>query len=609
LRKNVCSHEIRNTQYKIRNTLQRSHDTASLNEFWARLIVEELVRCGTETFFVAPGSRSTPLVLAVARHPEAQAVVHYDERGSAFAALGYARATADDGSRPAAWITTSGTAVANGLPAVVEAGTDAVPMLLLTTDRPPERRDTASNQTIDQPDIFGDYARWQFDLPAPTPAIDARAVLTTVDQAAYRARRPPAGPVHLNCMFRKPLQPDPSEARLSFEQHTPARWHESNAPLTRYELPQLAVDVGDVAGELQEAERGLIVAGRLASRRQADAVSTLAEALGWPVLADVGSHLRLGSARHRPPIIGCYDQLLASEAFAERHRPDAVLHVGGRFVSKRLRLFLAKSRPPTYVLATDTPFRVDPEHQVTRRVETDPAAFCDALAGVVLAPENNDWLESWQSADRRADERIDTFLEDNALSEPRVLRLVTRHLPEEHGLVLASSMPVRDADRYAATGGPAALSSSNRGASGIDGTVATAAGFARGLRQPATLVIGDLALLHDLNSLMLLRRVESPVTVVVLNNRGGGIFSFLPIAEHEDVFEPFFGTPHDAGFEHAAAQFDLTYHRPDSSSAFRETYRTEARSDAPALIEVRTERDENRALHGALETAVRDAIR
>jgi 2-succinyl-5-enolpyruvyl-6-hydroxy-3-cyclohexene-1-carboxylate synthase len=261
------------------------------------------------------------------------------------------------------------------------------------------------------------------------------------------------------------------------------------------------------------------------------------------------------------------------------------------------------------VLATDTPFRVDPEHQVTRRVETDPAAFCDALAGVVLAPENNDWLESWQSADRRADERIDTFLEDNALSEPRVLRLVTRHLPEEHGLVLASSMPVRDADRYAATGGPAALSSSNRGASGIDGTVATAAGFARGLRQPATLVIGDLALLHDLNSLMLLRRVESPVTVVVLNNRGGGIFSFLPIAEHEDVFEPFFGTPHDAGFEHAAAQFDLTYHHPDSPSAFRETYRTEARSDAPALIEVRTERDENRALHGALETAVRDAIR
>ena len=181
-----------------------NRETPRANRLWANLIVEELIRCGVEFFCVAPGSRSTPLVAALAANDKAHSLVHFDERGTAFAALGYARAT----GRPAAWITTSGTAVANGLPAVVEASTDGVPMILLTADRPPELRQTGANQTIDQPDIFGDYVRWRFDLPAPDPTIDPAMVLTTVDQAAYRARRSPQGPVHLNLMFREPFLPE-----------------------------------------------------------------------------------------------------------------------------------------------------------------------------------------------------------------------------------------------------------------------------------------------------------------------------------------------------------------------------------------------------------------
>src|SRR5215210_6118955 len=209
-----------------------NRDTPRANRLWAYLIVEELLRCGVDFFCVAPGSRSTPRVAALAANEKATTLIHFDERGTAFAALGHARAT----GRPAAWITTSGTAVANGLPAVVEAATDGVPMILLTADRPPELRQTGANQTIDQPDIFGDYVRWRFDLPAPDPSIDPAMVLTTVDQAVYRAGRAPQGPVHLNLMFREPFLPDPDDALSG-----PSSWMKSGEPYTRYAATKPAV--------------------------------------------------------------------------------------------------------------------------------------------------------------------------------------------------------------------------------------------------------------------------------------------------------------------------------------------------------------------------------
>ena len=233
-------------------------DTPRANLLWATLIVEELARSGVDFFCVAPGSRSTPLIAALAANERARSLVHFDERGTAFAALGYARAT----GRPAAWITTSGTAVANGLPAVVEAAIDGVPMILLTADRPPELRQTGANQTIDQPDIFGDYVRWRFDLPAPEAAVDPAMVLTTVDQAVYRARRTPSGPVHLNLMFREPFLPEDGDEPLA----APVRWRESDEPYTRYAATRPAVDLDEVERlreELRPVKKGLVVAGRL----------------------------------------------------------------------------------------------------------------------------------------------------------------------------------------------------------------------------------------------------------------------------------------------------------------------------------------------------------
>jgi 2-succinyl-5-enolpyruvyl-6-hydroxy-3-cyclohexene-1-carboxylate synthase len=583
-----------------------SRDTLSANRLWADLIIEELARTGVDYFCVARGSRSTPLVAALASNPKAKNLVHFDERGTAFAALGYARAS----GRPAAWITTSGTAVANGLPAVVEAATDAVPMILLTADRPPELRETGANQTVVQPDIFGGYVRWSFDLPAPDPNLDAAMVLTTVDQAVYRARRAPSGPVHLNLMFREPFLPDPDED-VGEEPPAPVRWRESGEPYTWYADTRPAVDPDEVERlweALGQVRRGLVVAGRLGRREQGEAALGLAESLGWPFLPDVGSQVRLGT--HSKNLVAYHDALLASEPFAEAHDPEAVLHVGGRAVSKRLERFLGHSRPDLYVVVRENPFRLDPGHQVTHSVEADIVGFCEALAGVtgVGSSVYPAWTAGWREAADKVDLHLDRLLAGTeGLNEPLVARLISRHIPEGHGLCVASSMPIRDVDTFAATDGAIVPVAANRGASGIDGTVATAAGFARGSGRPVTLLIGDLALLHDLNSLAMLRGL--PAVVVVLNNDGGAIFSFLPVARHAEFFEPYFGTPQGVAFEGAAKMFGLAYELPHTTEEFVEAYGAAVARNAPTLIEVRTDREENVALHRRLLSGISEATR
>jgi 2-succinyl-5-enolpyruvyl-6-hydroxy-3-cyclohexene-1-carboxylate synthase len=574
-----------------------NRETPRANRLWANLIVEELVRCGVDFFCVAPGSRSTPLVAALVANDRARSLVHFDERGTAFAALGYARAT----GRPAAWITTSGTAVANGLPAVVEASTDGVPMILLTADRPPELRQTGANQTIDQPDIFGDFVRWRFDLPAPDLAIDPAMVLTTVDQAAYRARRSPHGPVHLNLMFREPFLPEAGDNLRG-----PSPWAEGDQPYTRYAATKPTVDESQIQAlwqTLRPVKRGLVVAGRLASRKQGEAVLRLADALGWPLLPDVGSQVRLGANAEN--LVAHYDVLLANDSFSGVHAPEAVVHVGGRALSKRLERFLGRSRPDPYVVVRENPFRLDPAHRVTHSIEADVVDFCAAIVSVAAedppSVDVSSWATHWREASEKAGHRLDGIsdgISSREPNEPFVARGVSRNVPRDHGLVVASSMPVRDLDTYAAADGAPVPVAANRGASGIDGTVATAAGFARGLERPVTLLIGDLALLHDLNSLAMLRDVT--VVVVVLNNDGGGIFSFLPVAEQSDFFEPYFGTPQGVGFGPAAEMFGLGYEQPRTTGEFLDAYVGACASGRSSILEVRTDRQENVGLHAEL---------
>jgi len=662
-------------------TPQESYDptnAAHRTYLWAQCFVDELVRLGVETFFVAPGSRSTPLTVVVARHPKTTAHVHVDERGTAFAALGYGRAT----RRPAGWITTSGTAVANGLPAVVEASIDGVPMLCLTADRPFELRGSGANQTIDQDHIFGRYPRHFVDLPAPTAEVPLASVLARVDEAVYHAHRLPAGPVHVNVAFRKPLEPGDDPASPEGDpwslSRSVQRWAETRKPFTQRPpvttaAPDSALD--RAAHLLQTESRGLIVAGRLDTDEEASAVRDLASRCGWPLVPDITSQLRLGAPEEEgrplssPDLnrIVHADSILAHPQAASRLAPRAVLHLGGRTVSKRLRHLLREAVPASYVVVRPDPARLDPDSLVTEQIEVDVGGFCRDLRSrlpavaardVVDHPERNasrsehashsehasiwanaeavvrDTLErelraSGVPATRRAEEesrgtsspresdanegdgrqRRSTRGGEEAepvLSEPFVARRISQLLPAEHSLILASSMPVRDAHRYADPHGSNGFVCANRGASGIDGTIATAAGVTIGRGAPSTLLIGDLASLHDLNSLSLLRQI--PVIMVVVNNEGGGIFHFLPIRESEDVFETYFATPHPADFASAAGTFGISYDRVETPKAFDDAYRTAIGRGTSALIEVRTDRRTNRVIHEHLDARCAEAV-
>lgn len=577
-----------------------------LNSLWATLLVEELIRSGTNYFCLASGSRCTPLTIAVAENVKAKSVIHYDERGSTFHALGYARAT----TQPAVVVTTSGTAVANTWPAVVEAAMERIPLILLTADRPPELRDCVANQTIDQVKIFGNYARWFVDMPCPSLEVPPEVALTTVDQAVYRSRGPSGGPVHINCMFREPLAPEPQGEDFSNYLSPVKSWLTSGRPYTEYTEPERASGpeiVQRLVKLLEQTGRGLVIVGGITSQAQPTAVSDLIQKLGWPVCADVTSGLRLGDASGM--VIGHCDVLMSHEGFAREHRPELILHVGGRVVSKQVAAFVRKSNPSDYVLITNHGERQDPGHEVKFRIEADLDVLCLALAEELCAREESAWLVSWRDSMHGVHKVLQKFADhDDGLNEPILAYLVSRSVPPDHGLFLASSMPVRDMDLFGYANGPAVHVGANRGASGVDGTIATAAGFAAGLKRPVTLLIGDLAFLHDLNSLNYLRNSDYPIIGVVINNNGGGIFSFLPVTRFEQFFEKYFGTPHDLTFEHAAGMYGLAYYHPKTKREFLSCYQKALESGSSAILEVTTDRKENHAVHIQLVKDMQKAL-
>jgi len=587
-----------------------SAQTGDSNLFVGKLMIEELFRCGVDYFCLSPGARCTPLTVAAARHPTARRRVFNDERAAAYHALGYARAT----GRAAALICTSGTAAANYLPAVVEASMDMLPMMMLTTDRPPELRDCGANQVIHQPGLYERYVRWQFDLPCPDDNIPPEFVLTTVDQAVHRAHSGPAGPVHLNCMFREPLVPDNGGDDNRPDNPELARWRSRRQPFTLYEPRQSMLTddhLDQVSAIMNSAASGLLVVGRLAKDSERTAVARLAQHLGWPVLPDILSGLRLGADTDN--VIPYCDLLLQSVKPWTIDRPAVVLHLGGRVVSKRLVTFLKAASFDEYIHVADHPFRHDWQHMVTHRMEGSPAQFCDAVAPLVSPAGESRLLKQLRSASERFRAVVQRTMEvGDTLSDAGIARAVAADTPASHGLFVANSLPIRILDSFAdfkpqsATRTP--LAACNRGASGIDGTIAAASGYAVGLARPVTLIIGDLAFLHDLNSLSIVRSIAHPLTIVLINNDGGGLFSLLPIADCRDVFEKYFATPHGLKFAASAEQFGIDYHAPKTSEEFATCYRQAVLAEHPTLIEVATHRETTRDLYHNLLTAARQIV-
>ena len=560
----------------------------------ATVLVDELVRHGLRHVVLAPGSRSAPLAMAAVADPRVRLHVEIDERSAAFCALGLGRAT----GRPAAVVTTSGSAVANLHPAVVEASQARVPLLLLTADRPPELRGTAANQTIDQLGIFGRTVRWFAEVGVAEDRPDAVAYWRSLLSRAWaEARGGPAGPVHLNLAFRDPLVPAPA---AGFGQ--PLDGRPEGRPWTATATARAAADPEQVAAFAARAAgaRGVVVTGELPPGADPAAVVALAEALGWPLLAEPLSGARVG-----PHAVSTYATLLASPRLAAALRPEVVLRIGRVGLAKPLLAWLTAD--VEQILVDPDGAWLDPTRTVAQVVRADVGAWCAAVAAAVdPAVHDRGWLGRWQQAEATARRVLDAALDaDDVPAEPRTARDVAAAVPAGGTLVAASSMPVRDLDTYAAPRPLRVLG--NRGASGIDGFVSTALGVALGSSPRSTVALaGDLSLLHDSNGFLLAERPD--LVVVVVNNDGGGIFSFLPQAAFPDSFETVFGTPHGLDLARLAALHGLGHDRVERAADLPAAIAERLAAGGVALLEVRTDRAANVALHRRLREAVTAAV-
>jgi 2-succinyl-5-enolpyruvyl-6-hydroxy-3-cyclohexene-1-carboxylate synthase len=496
---------------------------------FARTLVDEWARNGVTDACLAPGSRSAPLALALSDDERVRLHVHLDERSASFFALGLGKAT----GCPAVVLCTSGTAAANFHPAVLEAHHARVPLVVCTADRPPELRDTGAGQAVDQANLYGGAVRWFCDPGAPEDREGVGAFWrATAARAVAEALGPPSGPVHLNLPFREPLVPTGTPL-------VDAPGRSDNRPWTARAAGTRAPSDGmrDALATLVGATpRGLVVAGWGAGVDPAT-LDAFAEATGWPVLADPISNLRV------PGTISTYDPLLRGDAFARRHRPDVVLRVGGGTSNKVTMQWL--DADIGQVLVDPDGAWLDPHRAASGRMLADAEPLLSALVPEVRGMASDDeWGESWRTADASARRTIDELLDGwEEPFEGRVARDVVAAVPDGGTLVVASSMPVRDVESFAAPRANLRLLA-NRGVNGIDGFVSTVLGAAAADDMPTVALVGDLCFLHDANGLLGARDRGNDAVFVVVDNDGGGIFSFLPQADLPEHFEQLFGTPH-----------------------------------------------------------------
>jgi 2-succinyl-5-enolpyruvyl-6-hydroxy-3-cyclohexene-1-carboxylate synthase len=560
---------------------------------------EALAAAGVEHLCLCPGSRSTPLALTFARHGKLRLWVHLDERSCAYFALGLAKAT----RRPVALLCTSGTAAVNFAPAVVEASQGRVPLIVLTADRPPELRDLGANQTIDQSrGLYGTATKWfaEMLIPEATDAavrhaqlVAARAVAASLEGAE--------GPVHLNFPLREPLVP----AEL-----TP-REAATHLPVMRSVHSPAADDLAPLAQAASVEQRGLIVCGPQDDPEFPDAVLSLAGALRWPVLADPLSQVR-GAAHNGTTVIATYDNFLRDPAVSARFAPGLVLRFGAQPVSKPLFTYLDRQREGSrqVVITPDASWR-DPDFTAHEFIHADATAFCRVLAGCINETVDNDpWRQAWQQAEDATSRALDAALAGEAsVSEAGVFYHLQRVIPEGATVWAGNSMPVRDLDGFFGSKGPPVRLFANRGASGIDGVVSSALGVAAARQGRVVLVIGDLSFYHDMNGLIAAKRFGLDATIVLVNNDGGGIFSFLP--QHDDAthYETLFGTPHGLDFAPVAQLYDLAWQRATTPAGYMRALQASFARPGVSVVEVKTDREENLRAHQAIWRDVAAAVK
>lgn len=535
-------------------------DFRNVNTLWASVLVETLHRSGLSTAIICPGSRSAPLAVAFAQHPSIEAMPILDERAAAFFALGIAKRTA----HPVALVCTSGTAGANFFPAVIEAKESRVPLLVLTADRPPELRHCHAGQAIDQSKLYGLYPNWQAELALPAAEISRlRYLRQTAVQAWQRAQFPVPGVVHLNLPFREPLAPLSQGAGdiLPADLEAESFWAGISPPAdfslpAPFSLPHLPLD-------WLSSGRGIMVVGvgnTPCCRHQeyCQAIATLAEFLQYPVLADALSPLRNYLALN-PNLIITYDLILRHPQLAEKLAPDIVIQLGELPTSKELRAWLDRLQPQRWIIDS-SPENLDPLHGKTIHLKSSLANLIASLERINKSQNTGlDFTNLWLSIEDKVKQKINKKMQSiDFFLEGKAAWLLSQNLPPNTPIFIANSMPIRNMEFFWLPGNSGIIPFVNRGANGIDGTLSTALGIAHH-NQSSVLLTGDLALLHDTNGFLIGKQFQGHLTVILINNNGGGIFEMLPISQFEPPFEDFFATPQNIDFSRLCATYNIEH--------------------------------------------------
>lgn len=576
---------------KASETSAEFQQTATnINLLWGALFIEELIRNGIVDFCIAPGSRSTPLTLAIANAKNINTHLHFDERGLGFFAMGLSLAK----KKPVVIITTSGSAVANLYPAVIEARQSNIPLIILSADRPPELIDCGANQAINQHNIFANYPVFFKQIPSPTLQIKPNYLLTTINSGIAKQKLSPS-PIHFNIAFSEPLYPE--KESTNYQQYlSPIKpWLTSHRPFTCYQQNQ-EVPPQHRNNQLSD-KKVLIITANIADDKQAQAIAHFAMINQYPLLADIQS----SQVSHRNNL-NYYDLLLANTEFTNRlSNADIIIQFGDKLLSKRLNQFIG-SFEGEYWLIEKGEERIDPNHRLDQRFNSEAMPWI-ASQTKLLTPIDKKWLvELTKYHQQIAQQIIEPFLNNNKLSEINVINCLDKLLLKDTSLFIGNSMPIRLCDMFMQHN--QAKIYSNRGASGIDGLIATAIGVSKASQQLTTLLIGDTSFLYDLNSLALLKQLNHPFIIIVINNDGCSIFNLLPVPENQK--RDFYQLPHGLNFSDICKQFAITYYQPKGLDDFEDNYQTASKSNL-SLIEVCTENSQTYHQLEQLKEQIQDA--
>ncbi|MFD2617158.1 2-succinyl-5-enolpyruvyl-6-hydroxy-3-cyclohexene-1-carboxylic-acid synthase [Terrilactibacillus laevilacticus] len=568
-----------------------------LTRFCAAFI-DELALSGLKHIVISPGSRSTPLTMLFDNCPDIKVWMNVDERSAGFFALGIAKACME----PVAILCTSGTAAANYYPAIVEAKLAGVPLVVLTADRPHHLRDVGAPQAIDQIKLYGDQVKWFKEMP---PQSDEKHTLQFVRKMARRAysvsAASPKGPVHLNFPFEEPLIPSPDMDNLWTKGHSGSFYYENElGSIPEHQLFPLLHDI-------QSINKGLIVVGPVTNEEAIPYINAFAKQCGFPIIADPLSGMRSGD-HDKTQIIDMYDAIFREPSIPDLLASDGVIRFGAMPVSKSFSTYLTKVEPKTYLIVDEKGSWRDPTHLSTQMIGMSPISFCQLLTSTLQMTKNDRWLSQWININRDIQKRVKDYSEEELWFEGQAFVEVLNEAKPEATLFVGNSMPVRDLDTFFISQEKKIHPMANRGANGIDGVISTALGAAA-VRPSVILVIGDLSFYHDMNGLLMSKCYDIDITIVVVNNNGGGIFSFLPQAKESDRFEALFATSTDLEIEYAARMYKGKYSNPTTWQAFRKEL--QLANDEPGLkvIEIQTNRQENTSIHRKLWDDIQDIVK